>query len=562
MSPRIALAQINPTVGDLAGNADLIYSWAAEATQSGAQVVVFPEMALTGYPIDDLAGKPGLQRAAKLAIAKLAQRLDRGGMGACQVVVGGLGTNDQGQPVDIAAVLHRGQVQQVYAKRHLPATGDYDQCRVFAAGHRSATFAAHGARLGLAIGHDIWSAGQATGAGQAGKQPAGRLANRSPALDQDQGAPGLDALLVLGGSAFELGQDQACLAHARRQTKRLDAAVVYVNLVGGQDDLVFDGGSFALNAQGDLVCQAGRFAQELVSFDLAEPATELVPKPELAEEEAVYRAITLGLGDYARKGGFAKAILGLSGGIDSALVATLAVDALGAANVTGVAMPSAISSQHSLDDAADLASRLGLDFRTVPINDLVEPFVRKLNLAAVGAENIQARVRGMVLMGISNMEGHLVLATGNKSELAAGYSTIYGDAVGGYAPIRDVYKTQVWALARWRNTLARQSGQVEPIPERSIAKPPSAELRPGQLDTDSLPEYDILDPVLQRYVEQGWGPAELASEDHPAAAVELAVRLADKAEWKRRQYPPGPKVTAVAFGRDRRLPMTNRWQEV
>jgi NAD+ synthase (glutamine-hydrolysing) len=375
-------------------------------------------------------------------------------------------------------------------------------------------------------------------------------------------------LAVLNGSPFELGKTGQRRRCATAAAQLLDAPVLYANLVGGQDDLVFDGQSFIIDQNGQLLASAAGFQPDLLYCQIGEQDTSTPPltaTPTAGDTTTdtadAYQAAVLGLADYARKNGFRSAILGLSGGIDSALVATIASDALGPSNVVGVAMPSRYSSDHSLDDAADLAARLGLVYRVEPIEQLVASFDQQLALTGLAAENIQARVRGMILMAISNLEGHLVLATGNKSELATGYSTIYGDAVGGFAPIKDLVKTRVWQLAKYRNQRAAQRGETEPIPPRSISKPPSAELRPGQRDEDSLPAYQLLDLVLGQYVEQGCSRSDLLAAGHGAEAVDLVLRLTDRAEWKRRQYPPGPKITALAFGRDRRLPITNRWVE-
>ena len=351
-------------------------------------------------------------------------------------------------------------------------------------------------------------------------------------------------------------------------------------MVGGQDELVFDGDSLVVGADGSLLARAGQYDEELLVVDLylpegtspsavpvsprsrgARPALEARVAPRLADEAEVYGALVLGLRDYVDKNGFRSVILGLSGGIDSALVAAIACDALGPDRVHGVSLPSAYSSGHSREDAADLAQRTGLAFRTVEIAPMVDAFQSSLALSGLAEENLQARVRGVTLMALSNAEGHLVLATGNKSEISVGYSTIYGDAVGGFAPIKDVPKTLVWQLARWRNARAEEAGALPPSPPRSIEKPPSAELRPGQVDQDSLPPYDVLDDILDDYVEHDRGVRDLAREGYDSALVEEVLRLTDAAEYKRRQYPPGTKISLRAFGRDRRLPVTNRWRE-
>jgi NAD+ synthase (glutamine-hydrolysing) len=363
-----------------------------------------------------------------------------------------------------------------------------------------------------------------------------------------------------------------------------------VNMVGAQDELVYDGDSFVVTADATVLARAEQYVETLVVADLpfsgargtvTGPVLGMTverhvlsedPPPDrepvsaglverLVDEEEVWRALVIGTRDYVRKNGFRSAIIALSGGIDSAVVATIAADAIGGDSVFGVSMPSSYSSEHSRDDAADLAARIGCDYRTVPIAPMVDAYVSAVTLTGLAEENLQARVRGTLLMGLSNQEGHLVLATGNKSELAVGYSTLYGDSVGGYAPIKDVPKTLVWKLARWRNADAEKRGETPPIPESSITKPPSAELRPGQVDTDSLPPYEVLDPVLADYIDRDLGWAGLIAAGHDPTLVERVIRMVDRAEYKRRQYPPGPKISLKAFGRDRRLPISSRWAE-
>jgi NAD+ synthase (glutamine-hydrolysing) len=356
--------------------------------------------------------------------------------------------------------------------------------------------------------------------------------------------------------------------------------MVYVNMTGAQDDLVFDGDSLAVGADRNLLARAEQFASSLTIVDI--PVLEKSSTPDvvidesplsdrpthspamaerLSDEEEVWSALVMGLGDYVRKNGFKSVALGLSGGIDSALVATIAVDALGKENVFGVSLPSKYSSDHSKSDARELATNLGIDFRTIEIEPVVQAYLKATTLTGLAEENVQARVRGSLLMGLSNQEGHLILATGNKSELAVGYSTLYGDAVGGFAPIKDIFKVDVWRLATWRNEKARAMGHVPPIPENSISKEPSAELRPGQKDTDSLPDYHLLDQLLDIYVEKNGDAAEIIKAGFDKSLVDRVITMVDRAEYKRRQYPPGTKVSAIAFGKDRRLPMTSRWKE-
>ena len=543
---RLALAQVNPCVGDLEGNATLVRSTCTRAAEAGADLVAFPEMALTGYPIEDLALRGSFQRATADRLSALAAELAADGLADLTAVVGYLGTTPQGRPTNSAAVLRGGRVVARYAKHHLPNYGVFDEYRHFCPGTGSLAIEVGGLRVGIVICEDIWREGG----------PVAALAET-----------GIDLLVVINGSPYERGKTPQRVRHARAQAETVAAPVAYVNLVGGQDDLVFDGASFVVDADGSLVASSPAFAEDLLVVDLPGPGERpAATRPDAVvglppDNAQLYSAVVLGLRDYVRKNGFRSVALGLSGGIDSALVGAIAVDALGGENVVGVAMPSVHSSQHSVDDAAELASRTGLDFRRQPIVPMAEAFHAEMDLAGVAAENLQARIRGVILMALSNAEGHLVLATGNKSELATGYSTIYGDAVGGFAPIKDVSKTRVWELARWRNEVAKAAGETAPIPVSSITKPPSAELRPDQTDQDSLPEYDLLDAVLDSYVEHARGREELLDAGFDPAIVDHVLGLVDRAEWKRRQYPLGPKVTSLAFGRDRRLPVTTRWRE-
>ena len=546
---RIALAQIDTCVGDVDTNSRTILEWSRRAAAEGAQVVAFPEMTITGYPIEDLALRASFQRAARAAVQTIADQLVADGLGDLTVVLGTVGapqvtrTSPGTRPTNQALVLQGGAVTASYDKHHLPNYGVFDEFRIFAPGAEPCVLEIQGRRVGLVVCEDIWQDGG----------PVAELAARE-----------VDLLLVLNGSPFEEGKGHSRTDLAVRRARELRAPVAYVNMVGGQDDLVFDGGSFVVGEDGSVLTSAPQFVEHLLVWDLAadgEPEHRGPIAPPLDPDEEVYQAIVTGVRGYVRKNGFRSVVLGLSGGIDSALVAAICADAIGGDNVYGVSMPSTYSSEHSKDDALDLAKRIGAHYRVQPIAPMVDAFQGELDLQDVAAENLQARVRGMILMGLSNSEGHLVLATGNKSELAVGYSTIYGDAVGGFAPIKDVDKSQVWALSRWRNNVALDAGQIPPIPESSITKPPSAELRPGQVDQDSLPPYDLLDEVLDAYIEHAEGRAELLARGFDEEVVDKVVSLVDRAEWKRRQYPLGPKVTALAFGRDRRLPVTSRWRE-
>nr|WP_296771768.1 NAD+ synthase [Rhodococcus sp. (in: high G+C Gram-positive bacteria)] len=565
---RIALAQTNPTVGDLDDNAKLIVEWTSRAAQDGAQVVLFPEMVTTGYPVEDLALRPSFAAASRGALDALAIALDRAGCGDVVTVVGFLDRDHAGSR-NSAAVLFGGAVISRYDKHALPTYRVFDELRYFAPGRKLSITEVNGFRLGIVVCEDIW-------------QPGGPV----PAY----AAAGIDALLCLNASPYERGKDAIRRSVVERRAAEAGVPVVYTNLVGGQDELVFDGGSMVVASDGTLLGRSPEFTEHLLTVDIPAPEAPtrsqdhvdgwtitrnalpdlLVrgwdsPAPSVAEplsgEEQVWGALVTGLRDYVHKNGFSSVILGLSGGIDSAVVAAIAVDALGSEAVYGVSMPSQYSSEHSRSDADEFARRTGIDFRTEPITAMVSAFVDQLELTGLAEENIQARCRGMTLMALSNSAGHLVLATGNKSELAVGYSTIYGDAVGGFAPIKDVPKSLVWDLARWRNKAATERGEVPPIPEDSIDKPPSAELRPGQLDTDSLPDYDELDAILFRYVDCDQGLEDIVAAGFDRSTAQEILRKVDIAEYKRRQYPIGTKITSRAFGRDRRMPITNRWRE-
>jgi NAD+ synthase (glutamine-hydrolysing) len=502
-------------------------------------------MVITGYPIEDLALRASFQRAAEHAVVSLAADLVAHGLGHLTVILGTLGVNTAAHPTNDAVVIENGAITARYSKHHLPNYGVFDERRIFAPGTKPCVITVDGRRIGVVICEDIWQDGG----------PVAAMAGAD-----------IDLLLVINGSPFEEGKGRVRTDLARRRAAEVGAPLAYVNMWGGQDDLVFDGHSFIVAADGEWMANSPGFADALLLWDLPAAGTPPVQSSVIdfaSDDEQVYQAVVTGLRDYLGKNGFRSVVLGVSGGIDSALTAAIAADAVGGANVVGVAMPSEYSSQHSLDDAADLAKRLGADYRVQPIAPLVAAFQGQLALTGVAEENLQARVRGVILMAISNREGHMVIAPGNKSELATGYATIYdAGSIGGFAPLKDLDKTRVWDLARWRNARARELGQVEPIPANSIEKPPSAELRPGQMDQDSLPPYELLDEVLDAYVEHAEGRAELLARGFDEAVVDKVLSLVDRAEWKRRQYPPGPKVTALAFGRDRRLPITSRWREL
>jgi NAD+ synthase (glutamine-hydrolysing) len=569
---RIALCQLAPVVGDLSGNVERVLSALGRAEASGADLAVFPELAITGYPPEDLLLKPGFVADNQVALAKVAQATEH-----CAAIVGFV--DERLDLYNSAAVCAGGEVRGTYHKRNLPNYSVFDEQRYFSAGSEAENlYLIAGTHVGISVCEDAWD-------------PTGPVSAQATA--------GAELVVNINASPYyaqRLAERQRMLA-----TRAADAScvLVYVNAVGGQDELVFDGASMVFDADGRLVAALPQFEECVSVFDLevrpiyrkrlldprgghrapalpevtlstvsrhpiSAPRREPPMVPALGREEEIYRAIVLGTRDYVRKNGFGEVVVGLSGGIDSSLVATIAADALGASAVHGVSMPSRYTSDHSNQDAAELAAALGTDYRTITIEPAHEAMLsmlaRDFGLAGgpggggLAEENIQSRLRGVVLMALSNRFGWLVLTTGNKSELAVGYSTLYGDTAGGFAVIKDVPKTLVYRLCRWRNSIGRV------IPERVLTKPPTAELRPGQLDTDSLPPYEQLDPVLEAYVEGDLTAGELVEAGFDAALVERVVRLVDGAEYKRRQSPIGVRVTPKAFGRDRRMPITNGYR--
>lgn len=543
---RLAMVQSNPVVGDIAGNVEGILNLVKKAVAGGANLVQFGEMSITGYPVEDLVTRESFVQAAASAVTDLAITLKAQGLGETAVVVGSprqaAGPNGWAIANNAAFVLHDGKIIASYNKHHLPNYSVFDEYRNFVPGNDDGYFEFLGIRFSLAICEDIWQDGG----------PVARISNNRTQIT-----------LVLNGSPFEIDKDDKRLGLVRKLAISQQTAVSYVNLVGGQDDLVFDGDSIFANSDGSLIARGEQFREDIVLIDFDGSSGKLVSEHVQTKADdnwQAWNALVLGLRDYVQKNGFKSVVLGLSGGIDSAVVATIASDAIGGQNVFGISMPSKYSSEHSRSDAVVLAENLGCHFETIAIETMVETFENSLELSGLASENLQARMRGVILMAQSNTSGHLALTTGNKSELAVGYSTIYGDSVGGFAPIKDVEKTMVWELARWRNDWAIKLGQTPPIPENSISKPPSAELRPDQTDQDSLPEYEVLDAILHAYVEERKGVVEITNEGFDQETVERVVGLVDRAEWKRRQGAIGPKITGMAFGRDRRLPITNKYR--
>lgn len=548
MPLRVAGAQFNLRVGDIASNESRIRDAIEHATDAGADVLLLPELAINGYPPEDLVHRSDFVDAGIAALRRLA-RVTKG----TDVVVGfvshssgpSAGALDAlGRSVgNSAAILGRGEIVGTYQKVLLPNYGVFDEDRYFAVGSNpDLIWEIAGVPVGVSICEDIW------------------LADGPPT---QQARAGAKVLLNINASPFHAGKalnrEDMLIARARSA----GTPVVYLNLVGGQDELVFDGASVVIDETGEVIHRSPQFAEDffIVDIPLADEGRVLGNvQPLLDPLEEVYSALTVGLADYIHKNGFAGVVLGLSGGIDSALTATIAVDALGPENVWGIAMPSRYSSQHSIDDARQLADNLGIRFDMIPIDDVFSSFLETLapvfseTESGLAEENLQARARGVILMALSNKYGPMVLATGNKSEMAAGYATLYGDMVGGYAVLKDVFKTMVYRLAEWRN----RDGIV--IPLNTIAKPPSAELKPNQKDSDSLPPYDLLDAILERYIERDMGVTEIIADGYEPEIVLRIAAMVDRNEFKRRQSAPGVKITTKAFGKDRRLPITNGYR--
>jgi NAD+ synthase (glutamine-hydrolysing) len=541
---RVALGQLNLTVGDLDGNVAQIAECVERA--GDADLVCFPELAVTGYPPEDLVLRRAFVDDQLAALERLAKDLDGG-----PVVVTGFVDRSERGVHNAAAVLSGGRVRARYHKIRLPNYGVFDERRYFVAGETGVIDSAGGVAFGVSVCEDAWAPGP----------PFAAYADADVPL-----------IVNINGSPYHRGKTSERLDICAARAVETGAWIMYVNAVGGQDELVFDGGSMLVAPDGSLAWRAAQFEEDLLIVDL--PLGEERDRPPIDPDRApwpedpedVYRALTLGVRDYARKNGFDRAVVGLSGGIDSALVAVLAVDALGPDAVRVIAMPSPYSSAHSEQDAADIARRLGIRLDVLAIDEVFAAYRDALvgvfggTKPGVAEENLQARIRGNLLFAVSNRFGDLVLATGNKSEYAVGYSTLYGDMAGGFAPIKDVPKTLVYELSRWRDALAAERGEEPPIPDRVLEKPPSAELRANQLDTDTLPPYDVLDPIVEAYVEDDRSPEDLVADGADPALVERIVAMIDRAEYKRRQAAPGIKITPKAFGRDRRMPITNRYR--
>ncbi|MEX0993683.1 MAG: NAD+ synthase [Solirubrobacterales bacterium] len=530
---RTALCQVNTTVGDIDGNAALILQRAREAREAGAAAIAFPELTLTGYPPEDLLLKEHFLAATERSMAELAGELES----IDAVCLIGFAERDGENVFNSLAVVRDGVVTRAYRKMLLPNYGVFDERRYFAAGEDPAVIEVQGVRIGLTICEDVWER------------------HSGPLSGAERG--GASLILNVSASPYHAGKGEQRREMLAGRARDHGLHVALCSLVGGQDELVFDGQSMVLDPRGELLARAAQFEEEILLFDLESGAIA----PALGRHAEVYAALRLGVRDYVRKNGFERVMLGLSGGIDSALTACVAVDALGAERVSGVVMPSPHSSKETQRDAHEIARRLGVDALDLPIDSVMRAYSEVLARSLAGTkpdvteENIQARIRGNLVMALSNKFGWLPLTTGNKSEYSVGYTTLYGDMAGGFAVLKDVPKTLVFELARWRNEQACEP----PIPEDVIDRPPSAELRPDQSDQDSLPPYEVLDPILEAYVERDHGREELIERGFDAATVDRVIALVDRAEYKRRQAPPGIKITPRAFGRDRRLPITNRF---
>jgi NAD+ synthase (glutamine-hydrolysing) len=547
---KIAIAQLNPTIGDLSGNAKQILEAAQKASQEGVRLMLTPELSLCGYPPKDLLLKPDFVAAISQQLQELASQLPT----QIAVLVGTVELNpyatSKGQKslFNSMALIDEGKVRQIFYKRLLPTYDVFDEDRYFEPGDRANTFWLSSLTIGVTICEDLWN-------------DDGFWGKRSYEINpiEDLAKLGVDLIVNLSASPYTANKQKLREAMLKHSAKRYKTPIIYVNQVGGNDDLIFDGNSVAFNRSGNVVCRAKAFASDVETIELDEQAKDLLPAsitslPETTEEE-IFRALVLGVKDYARKCGFSKAILGLSGGIDSSLVAAIATEAMGKKNVLGILMPSPYSSEHSVTDAEILVKNLGINSHKLPIGDLMKSYDQLLEPIFIGTEfgiaeeNLQSRIRGNLLMAIANKFGHLLLSTGNKSEMAVGYCTLYGDMNGGLAVIADVPKTSVFSICRWLNR------DREIVPHNVLIKPPSAELKPGQVDQDSLPPYEILDDILERTIHHHQSITQIVEAGHDREVVSKVMKLISRAEFKRKQAPPGLKITDRAFGTGWRMPI-------
>ncbi len=534
--PKISIAQINPIVGDIAGNVLRIISAWKSANEQGAELVLFPELCVTGYPPEDLVLTPDFRGAAMGAVREIAEKT----AGGAAVIIGSV-WEIEGRIHNAAILIDGGKIQHIYAKTRLPNYGVFDEKRVFAAGDLPKAIDWRGRKIGILICEDVWDV----------------------SLPKELGEQGAEAIFVLNASPFEVGKLEQRRQIVAKAAKAANAPIYYANMVGGQDELVFDGGSFAANAGGEVFCEFPQFIEQISI------ASELRTTDYGLREQQIWNAMKLGLADYVRKNGFKSVVLGLSGGIDSAVSAAVAVDALGADNVMGVLLPSPYSSAGSITDALETAKLLGIKTKTIPLAEVMKSFealltpfltlppsgrgdVSWMENPSIGG-NLQARIRGVILMALSNAHGHLLLSTGNKSEIAVGYSTLYGDSCGAFNVLKDAYKTTVYKLANWRNA------QSPAIPQNSIEKPPSAELKPNQRDDDQLPPYDILDAILAHHIEGRLSAQEIIEKGFAPETVKKILHLVRINQYKRQQACLGVKISQVGFGKDRRFPVTNKF---
>ena len=557
---KVAIAQLNPTVGDLTGNAKLILDAAQKAAVAGANFLLTPELCLVGYPPRDLLINPGFIEAAGKTLEQLAQNLPQNLIVLVGTVVANPNAGKQGgKPLfNSVALLENGQIKQIFNKRLLPTYDVFDEDRYFEPGESSDYFTIGKLKIGVTICEDLWNNEEFWGKRSYAGDPFSDLAKM-----------GVDLVVNLSASPYSFGKRKLREAMLRHSVTRYSKPIIYANQIGGNDDLIFDGSSFALNRLGEVVCSLTAFESDFVLLEYNDTYRDLLPNviklvPESNDAE-IWEALVLGVRDYVRKCGFSKVVLGLSGGIDSALVAAIAAFALGAENVLGVLMPSPYSSDHSVKDAEELGKNLGITTEIIPIGELMKVYDQTLDPLFAGTnfglaeENIQSRIRGNLLMAISNKFGHLLLSTGNKSEMAVGYCTLYGDMNGGLAVIADVPKTRVYSLCQWLNDRESNTGNKAIIPVNILTKPPSAELKPGQVDRDSLPPYDILDDILYRLVEKHESAQQIVAAGHDEMVVKRVVQLVMRAEFKRRQAPPGLKISDRAFGTGWRMPIAKTW---